>query len=201
VLSRIGLAILVFFLSASAQAADSKDTWDVAFRKDSVMVFGGVFSSGNMSQAAVPFSRSENNYMVGAVLHRHIADLPWYFVFGAEVGVAGRFGEREAVEAFTALNLRFWGLRFGNWVTIAPGLSAGFSVVSDTLGVERQREIVRGGNATLLFYLQPEISLMFHQWPGTELVLRLHHRSGAYGTLGKMHDGANVHTIGLRWRR
>jgi hypothetical protein len=36
--------------------------------------------------------------------------------------------------------------------------------------------------------------------PNTELVFRIQHRSGAYGTLGAMKEGNNANVIGIRQR-
>ena len=170
------------------------------FRVDSIMIFGGIFSDRNMGQTLFnPFGSHESNYLAGAAIGTDIAKLPWNFVFGSELGVAGRFGDGTSAEAWGALSLKYRGLVLGNVVTLSPGLSFGLSAVTAPIGIERQREIDHNGNATLLFYFSPELAFMFHQWPNLEFVLRLHHRSGLLGTLGRMHEGANANVLGVRW--
>lgn len=80
---------------------------------------------------------------------------------------------------------------------------AGLSVVTNPIGIERVREIQNSGDATLLYYLGPEIRLTFDALPETEFVYRVHHRSGAgevsfLPTLGDMVEGANANVFGIR---
>ena len=68
------------------------------------------------------------------------------------------------------------------------------------MGVERERENENHGNATLLGYVGPEISLSIAALPHWEFAYRLHHRSGAHGRIGNMGEGANANVIGLKYR-
>jgi hypothetical protein len=75
----------------------------------------------------------------------------------------------------------------------------GFSAVTNAMpGREGSNESERNGDATLLFYLGPELNLSLVSRPNVEIFWRLHHRSGAWGTLGDMHGAANVQTVGLK---
>ncbi len=68
------------------------------------------------------------------------------------------------------------------------------------MGEEIQREKGRGGNASFLFYLGPEVAFSFPGFRRWEIVYRLHHRSGAGGLLGGLYEGYNSNTIGIRYR-
>jgi len=52
----------------------------------------------------------------------------------------------------------------------------------------------------MLFYLGFDLAFALASLPDTELVLRIQHRSGAYGTLGAMKEGNNANVIGIRQR-
>jgi hypothetical protein len=188
----VALTLLVACVSARAS--------ELLFRKDSLFVFGGVFSSGNMGQSINPFYQHESNFILGAAYSRDFVDLGWNVVFGGELGLAGRLGDRSSAEVWAGPTFRHQGIPFGNIVTLTPGFTVGLSAVTAPIGIERAREIEHDGNSTLLFYLAPELGFRFDNWPNTEIVYRLHHRSGLLGTLGKMHEGANAHVLGVRWR-
>ena len=174
---------------------------DVLFSKDSIFVFGGIYSAGNMGQSLNPFYKHERSYIVGAAYRRDLFDIGPLFVFGAEAGIVGRFGGAASAEFWAGPSLRLRGIPLGRDLTLAPGIVAGLSAVTKPLDIERQRELEHtNGNATLLFYLAPELALQFAKWPNVELVYRLHHRSGLYDTLGRMQEGSNAHVLGLRWR-
>jgi hypothetical protein len=65
-------------------------------------------------------------------------------------------------------------------------------------GREERLEAESGGDATLLFYLAPELNFSLAAYPNAELFWRLHHRSGAWETLGDMDGAANANVVGAR---
>jgi hypothetical protein len=188
-----GIVALILVGCGSARADD------VMFRKDSIFVFGGVYSSGNMGQSLNPFYHHERAYIAGTAYRRDLADLGPLFVLGAEAGIGGRFGGASSAEFWAGPSLRLRGIPLGSEVKLAPGIVAGLSAVTKPTDIEHQREIEHNGNASLLFYLAPELALQFTKCPTVELVYRLHHRSGLYNALGKMQEGSNAHVLGLRW--
>jgi len=190
----ISIALMLLAACQPSRAADS------LFRKDSIFVFGGIYSSGNMGQSINPFFNHVQTYIVGAAYRRDLVDIG-PLVLGAEAGIGGRFGGAASAEFWAGPSLQLRGIPLGKDVTLSPGFVAGLSAVTKPIDIERQRELEHvNGNATLLFYLGPELALQFAKWPNAELVYRLHHRSGLYSTLGHMQEGSNAHVLGLRWR-
>jgi hypothetical protein len=51
-----------------------------------------------------------------------------------------------------------------------------------------------------LFYLAFDLAFALANFPNTELVFRVQHRSGAYGTLSGIKEGNNANVIGIRQR-
>ena len=120
-------------------------------------------------------------------------------MIGGEVGVGLRFGSGSFGEVWAAPTIRVVGIPLGSFASMSLGLSAGFSAITNPTNLERQREHEHSGDTTLLFYFSPEIAFAVAELPKMEFVLRLHHRSGLYGTLGRMREGSNAQTIGVRW--
>ena len=141
----------------------------------------------------------EDNYIFGAGYQRFLGD-PNGLRYGLEVGLAGRFGYGEAsLEAWGGVVARY-DMTFFDTIKVGSALTIGLSVVTNTMpGHEREREAGRHGDATLLFYLGPEVSVSHVDNPNLEVFLRLHHRSGAWTTLGKMTGVMDATAVGIRY--
>jgi hypothetical protein len=197
------VCVVVLLLSATI-AGRAQDGFaqppDLAFRKDSILLFGGTFSSGNMGQSVVPFSYyEEDSVIVGGAYGRDLWTAPWGFVFSAELGLAGRHYGETSAEIWGAAGLR---QRFSiiPAVRVSLGVFVGLSAVSGPTEIERGRELKHGdADSTLLFYFTPELGFQLAAWPNVEFVYRLHHRSGLLKTLGGMGEGTNAHVFGARW--
>jgi hypothetical protein len=198
----------IFLAGPDCQAADvppsdeaSLQTGSVPARSppNSVLLFGGQFTTVNITKSLTPTAPHESNYIVGGAYERDFYQ-KWGFALGTELGVADRFGMGNSVEGWVGLNVRYSWLVFFNSVRIAPGLTFGLSVITKPVGIEAAREADVQGNATLLGYLGPELAVSFMGFPDLEFVYRLQHRSGAHGTFGRMWEGANANVFGMRYR-
>jgi hypothetical protein len=171
------------------------------FSLNSLFLFGGGLTRGNLGETA-RFSdvRYEDNHILGVAYSRDLVLLPARFSLAAEIGAANRFGDGgSSFEGWVGPQLRHRGVELGP-LTIRVAVTAGISVVQGPIGIEIERELEVRGDATTLFYLGPEVSLSMSQWPNVELVYRLHHRSGALGTLGGLEEGHNANVLGVRAR-
>ena len=177
-------------------ALSQEDTPDEA-----VFAFAGRYTSAYFDRSFVPFSAAyENNFVLGGGYQRFFAEpLPdWHL--GAEVGVALRGGVVVSSEIWAGAVARYDGFHLGENLRISPSFTFGLSAVSNPIGIEADRAQARHADPTVLFFLAPEVSLATMDNPDTEFFLRLHHRSGAWGTLGDMADGANAQVVGIRHR-
>jgi hypothetical protein len=113
--------------------------------------------------------------------------------------VAGRFGSTPSAEFWGGVVGRHDGFMIGDSVRISPAFTFGLSHVTRPQGRELRNERERDGDARMLFYLGPEINLTFSSLPNVDFFWRLHHRSGAWGTLGDMHGGANANVVGIKF--
>jgi hypothetical protein len=190
---RLAAAMLLLpGLSAPALANDWMFTPEPL--DEAVFVLGGRM----MADVYNPFGGYEDNYFLGGGYQRLWGD-PNGFRYGGEVGLTGRIGAENSLEAWGGVVGRYDWEVFG---LFRAGLSMtfGLSAVTGTqVGRERESEAFHQGDASLLFYMGPELNLSLIDHPETEFFVRLHHRSGAWETLGGMAAGADASVAGVRW--
>lgn len=195
ILSGASVALAAMLLAAPSATAQPMPSPD-----QRVFAFGGAFVSGNMDDALNPISAEyEGNRVLGVGYQYYFGALGAGFQLGSELGLALRVGDISSAEAWAGLVLRHDGIVLADAIRVSPSFTFGVSAVTDGIGVERDREAEHAGDSTLLFYLGPEISLSAAENPQLEVFWRLHHRSGAWGTLGGMGDTANANVVGVRW--
>jgi len=187
--------------------------------KQSVFGFVGRTDSGNLGSTFVyglnaPQIMFYDNYIVGGVYQRDFFQFNSGLIVGAEVGLADRFGHYSvccdttvysnsmvnSAELWGGASFRTKGLALFDTVQISPGFVFGLSFISNPIGQEGEHQIVHQGSANMLFYLGFDLAFALTKLPDTELVFRIQHRSGAYGTLGGLREGNNANVIGIRQR-
>jgi hypothetical protein len=96
--------------------------------------------------------------------------------------------------------LRTNGVALFDTVQVSPGFVFGSSLISNPIGQEGKHQIAHQGSDKALFYLGFDLAFALAKLPDTELVFRIQHRSGAYGTLGAMREGNNANVVAIRQR-
>ncbi len=187
--------------------------------QQSVFVFGGLTNSGNLGStfvygAGAPEAKFYDNYIVGGAYQRDLLQFNSGILVGAELGLADRFGHYKiccdtivfsnnlvhSAELWGGVAFRHQGIALFDAVRISPGLVFGLSAISNPIGQEAEHQIVHQGSAKVLFYLGFDLAFALANSPNTELVFRIQHRSGGYGTLGAMKEGNNANVVGIRQR-
>jgi hypothetical protein len=177
------------------------------------LVFGGWGTDTNFAQVMyapwttnlvdlgmVGASYSTRIGTVGALFgDPHIGDIGEDVTVEAEVGISGRFGQEELGELWTALYLRYDGFPWNDVVYSTLGVNTGLSMLTEKSEFEEGRDD-EGKSARLLHYLAPEITLADPDNKNLELVLRLHHRSGAIGLFDGVVSGSTFISSGVRLR-
>lgn len=158
-----------------------------------VTVWGAWGTDGNIEDFPGVVSNFEKSWFAGAGLSREIAHMGEDFTWEVE-GIALRhFGEQRHWEGDLALGLRwtdpFW--------TGSLALSSGVSMASRLPVLE---ERIDPPSRKLLHFLGIEAAFSTEANPAREFVLRLHHRSDAYGLYGISGGGSNFVAIGYRRR-
>jgi hypothetical protein len=168
--------------------------------KHSLFVFGGMLTTGSMGDTLDIFNVTyDQNYVIALVYQRYLVSTGG-FHWGWEVGTAGRYSDGHSQEFWGGATVRHNGITLLNFLRIMPSATAGFSIVTDTMGHEVNRERARKGDGTFLYYLGPEFAAALTSHPNIEMFYRLHHRCGGGGTLGHMREGYNANVVGLRIR-
>ncbi|WP_332686065.1 hypothetical protein [Devosia sp.] len=194
-LARIALMICLFVIPSSTKAQDLlTDDND-----ENLFVMAGPFSSEQFS-GTLEFwdNQYESNGFIGAGYQRMLYAHHGGMKLGVEAGFGLRLGVRSSAELWAGGVARFDIFTLGD-VSITPALTAGFSVVTDTIGSETVRADALGTNAAFLYYLGPELSFAHAGLPNMEVLARLHHRSGGFGTIAPL-DGSNAVVVGLRYK-
>jgi hypothetical protein len=201
------------------------DPTDGAARQNSLMLFGGVMSTTNLGSTLLfntvpnfgmqPYHPHYDNDIIGLTYQRDVYRLGGLVVAG-EIGVADRFGHyaeccapiEQTIMSSGLLNsgelwfgpaIRYEALVLGNTVRVVPGFTAGFSVVTNSIGAEEGKVQRYQGDGTFLGYLGFDVAFSLVSLPAWELVIEEHHRSGADGTFGKLYEGYNANVAGLRY--
>ena len=163
-----------------------------------VFVLGGAFQNEWVwDTAAFWRDHYENNFFAGIGYQNFVYHTDFGLKAGLEVGAGIRAGGTTSAELWAGVVARYDGMHVGD-LNISPSLTAGLSLVSDTIGVETRRANNIGEAVPVLFYLGPEISLSHASNPNVELTARIQHRSGGYGAIAPI-DGSNAATVGLRF--
>jgi hypothetical protein len=187
--------------------------------KQSVFGFVGRTDSGNLGSTFVygvgaPERIFYDNYIVGGAYQRDFFQFNSGLLIGAEVGLADRFGHYsiccntivysnsvvQSAEVWAGASFRTQGIALFDAVRVSPGFVFGLSLISNPIGQEGEHQIVHQGSAKILFYMGFDLAFALANLPDTELVFRIQHRSGAYGTLGALKEGNNANVIGIRQR-
>jgi hypothetical protein len=168
---------------------------------NSVMVFAGQYAINNLGDTVNPFTATHENQGIVAGGYGHdFYRLSYGFVMGMEIGAGVKSGLGTAGELWGGINIRNTGFVLFDAVRIGAGITVGLSAVTKATGIEAQREIKDHGNATLLAYLGPELTVALVSNPNWEAFYRVQHRSGAYGLIANFIEGANANVFGVRYR-
>ncbi len=159
---------------------------------------GGRMAQSDFVQTLFPLTTEYENAIILGVGYQHFLYQPVDdFQLGVEIGVAARLGSKTTGEIWGGLVARYEGFVIDETFRITPSLTIGGSFVTDTMGVEAEREANDGLPGDFLFYFSPEISISTIETPETEVFWRVHHRSGAWNTFGGG-GSANAMMIGVR---
>lgn len=187
----LSTCLLSISLPTNAQDLLTDDSYENLF------VMTGPFSTEQFG-GTLEFwdNQYESNAFVGVGYQRMLYAHQRGAKFGIEAGFGLRLGVRSSAEVWGGGVARFDIFRLGDF-SITPALTAGFSVVTDTIGSETERANALGIKAPFLYYLGPEIAVGHRAIPNLELLARIHHRSGGFGTIAPL-DGSNAAVVGVR---
>jgi len=115
--------------------------------------------------------------------------------FELEAGTGYRFSNEDTGEVWGALFARWDRFPWRDTLYTSIAASTGLNYASRVSEIEWSEH-----NSRLLHYFTPEITFADPDDKSLEGVLRLHHRSGVYGTFNGVRSGSNIVTLGARKR-
>lgn len=165
-----------------------------------VTIYGGLLSSNAFSRLMfMPWSAEVTDIpWLAASVSRRIGSLGDLLTLELEGGAGHRFGSEDATEVWGALFFRYDDFPWNHIVHTTIAASTGVNLASRIT----QMEVDKDGdeNSKLLHYLGPEITFARPEDLDTQLLIRLHHRSGVFGLFDGATGGSNIVTLGLRKR-
>ncbi|MGE0240471.1 MAG: hypothetical protein AB7F09_18260 [Parvibaculaceae bacterium] len=118
--------------------------------------------------------------------------------FDLEAGAAYRFGAEEQGEFWTSFYVRYDGFPWNDRIYTTAAVNTGLSLLTQTSDFERDRG--DGRTSRVLHNFSPEITFADPDNKNLEFVLRLHHRSGIFGTIDGVSSGSTFVATGIRMR-
>jgi hypothetical protein len=207
----VHLALVVTWLSilqltapaALATGWEQLPEWnsgDVPERGDpwAVTIYGGLVSTERLSTILLePWNASveTDTPWLGGSISKRIGALGKGLTFELEGGAGYRFSNEDAGEVWGGLFARWDRFPWQDKVYTTIAVSTGLNYATRVSEIEWSEN-----NSKLLHYLGPEITIADPDNKNLEGVLRLHHRSGVYGTFNGVRGGSNIVTIGARKR-
>ena len=198
-------AVTLFAHAAVAEGSSSQfesaesPTFETGDR--SVTVFGGLASTSNFSKLVLMPWESSVEWDIpwlGAALSQRVWSFTDALTVEVEAGAGYRFGSEKTGEAWSAIYLRYDDFPWNHRVYTSVAASTGLNLASRVSPLEKIKS--ENGGSRLLHYFSPEITFALPSQPNVELMFRLHHRSGIFGTINGARGGNQYGTVGLRWR-
>lgn len=191
-------AVIALIISATPAYSQMVNTPTIADRDQKMFVMGGRMGQSDMGEMLNPFTAVyEDTLVFGAGYQRYFFEPFDHLKVGLEVGAALRVDKQITGEGWAGIVGRYDGWILADRLRLSPSLVFGGSVVTQTIGIEAEREAQDGLPGDILFYLSPEISLSTLDNPHSEVFWRLQHRSGAWNTFGGG-GTANATMLGIR---
>lgn len=179
---------------ADALYIDSEPSSELDLGQWWLTLYGGVLSSRDLGRLP---RKWENAYDLGLGATRIIYDNNKNFSLEADGTLLQHFGQQSHQEVTAGLALRWHDFPWDDTVDTSFAIGDGLSWASQVPEFENRN---RDRSTQLLNYLFFEFAFSRPQHPGTQLVFRLHHRSGIYGTFDGVRGGSNVYNLGLRFK-
>lgn len=201
--------VLAAVLAGPAAASDSVDwKWRKPLQPCNgdcrFTVFGGAAIGTNVQdiffKGIGPTGwRYDPGGIVGATAGRRVATVFDIIDIEAEIGAAKRLGNMDEGEFWGAMYVRYTAFPWNRFVYTTLGLSTGLNYATGVSDFENQVSERNPPQGTRLqHYFAPELTFALPDHKESQLVVRLHHRSGAYGVVSPAMSGASYITVGIR---
>ncbi len=177
--------------AAPPAAAEPDDPlWAVTF-------WGFWGADGDINNLPPLNSNFEKTWLAGLGLAREVARTGEHISWEIEAVVVKHIGWQTHWEGDLALSLRWDGYSWPQSLDSSVAIATGVSYASRLPEME---QAVDPDTRKWLQFMALEIDFARPERPDRALVLRLHHRSSAFGLYGTDNGGSNFYGVGLRRR-
>jgi len=137
--------------------------------------------------------------IVGATAARRVATIFDIIDIETEIGAAKRFGNMSEGEFWGAIYVRYIDFPWNKYLYTTFALSTGLNYATGISDFEKEVSGLNPpGGTHVMHYFSPEFTFALPDHKDRQLVVRLHHRSGAYGVISGAFSGASYLTVGFR---
>jgi hypothetical protein len=169
-----------------------------------VMAFVGASVASNVQdiffKAIPPWSwQFGSGGVAGGAASRKIATLFSLLDIEGELGIAKRFGDQHETEFWEAIYVRYSQFPWNKIIYTTFAVSTGISYATGVSEFEKEHSKLDPPDGTRIqHYFSPELTFALPEHKDRQLVLRLHHRSGAYNIISRAASGSTYLAVGLR---
>jgi hypothetical protein len=193
------LALAALLLAARGAAAEGKEVADVSAPM-AIGVYGGQLLDGNFSKMLYnPFNAEARHTGIAALTASYrLYRFEFGLSFELEAGIGRRFGDEDLTELWGGLAVRWDRFPWNDYVYTTLGAVVWAPNYATSIS-PHELERNDGTRTHWMNLFSPEITLADPDNKNLELVLRLHHRSGAFGLYNGTTAGSTFWAIGLRY--
>jgi hypothetical protein len=189
----IQLCIVFCSSNVSAGSSDTEETGPDY--KWFVSIYGGSHTKNDVDDMVALEADYDGNYLAVLALAREIYRYKQWVSVELESQVGKHFGQdNDHWEVVGAMFGRWHPFPWDKYIDTSFAMGAGLSYYSDKSETESEKET---HHQRLLGYLAFELTFALPQYPRWDLMLRIHHRSGADGTIGE--GQTNYLCVGLKF--
>lgn len=187
---RVAFLVLVaglLALPASAPASTDSDWY--------VTAYGAVLAGGDLGETFAFSNGFDGSWLLALAVGRELGTLGPYLRWELEGQAAQHFGEQHHEELNGLIALRWLPFPWDRYLDTSFAFGEGLSLATRVPAIEARRH---QRSSALLDYLLFEFAFSLPDVPRWSTVVRIHHRSGAWGTFNGVEEGSNFLGAGLR---
>jgi hypothetical protein len=188
-------SLFVLFSPASALADDS--WWDSGW---SVIGFGGVMTTNESSDIWLHDElKLTDDRLFGVGVSKRLVGITEDLDLEFEQQAVKHFEGQDNWEFNSVFMLRWKTFPWDSFIDTSFAAGDGLSIASETPKLESER-YGNDESSALLNFVLVEFAFALPDYPGPELVMRMQHRSGAFGLINNTSDASTAFTWGIRYR-
>lgn len=164
-------------------------------------IYGGRYSDNSLPEEIALFRalQLEDATMVAAAYNEVVSQPSEHYRWELEGNVAHWIEGQDHTELNGLVMFRWLTMPWDDWIDSSFGFGNGLSWATEEPSLEAQFH-PDTGTQQLLWHIAVDLSFAVPGTDDLETFIRIHHRSGVFGTFGGVDGGSNVAALGLRWR-